>query len=109
MYFCAMNLRYIILSFYIITLSCDTCNDFLSTTSGNLTFSSSQHKNCNENPCICSPFCHCNCCGKPVVSIAAIELNTPLPLFAKYISHHSDGLKVSYLHQVWRPPVCSIS
>jgi len=104
-----MKLWYLLLGIYILTLSYDTCNDHLCLVSNTVSIDCTHDLECNESPCLCSPFCHCNCSGKPVVTTPVMAQYTPAPIWVNYISRRFDGIYINCLHQVWRPPICSIS
>lgn len=104
-YFCSMKLLSIVLSLYILALSYDTCNDFVSFNPPYASVISMNHSGTNTVECTCSPFCHCGCCGKPMIPALALTVDQPFSLFTfAIIIDNEESLKVTLPH-VWRPPV----
>lgn len=100
-----MKILCIALSFYILALSYDTCNDFTSLSSQGVSVISVNHSHTHNNECTCSPFCHCNCCGKPIVPALVISVNPPFSFFTfGFPTYNAHPAKVA-LTQIWHPPV----
>lgn len=104
-YICTMKLLCLVLSFYILALSNDTCNDFGLLGSPNASALLLNHSHTSTNDCTCSPFCHCGCCGKPIVPSLTISVIPPFSEFTFSFSiYRAQPAKVT-LAQIWRPPV----
>ncbi len=104
-YFCTMKLLYIVLSFYILALSYDTCNDFTAFDSPGTFFTSLNHSRTLNDNCSCSPFCHCSCCGKPIVPSLSSSLMPPFSVFTFGFTFYKALPAEVTLTQIWRPPV----
>lgn len=104
-YICAMKLLCIALSFYILALSYDTCNDFTALDSHGTSFISLNHSRTLNDECTCSPFCHCGCCGKPIVQALSISLMPPPSIFKFGFTFYKALPAEVTLTQIWRPPV----
>ena len=105
-----MKLFSIIVSIYIIALSCLPCADIeVSSFAHNATKFTGNHEDHShdkEND-LCSPFCICSCCGTQIVSLLHIDtINFPIP---------SKGIKTklptytyvfasNFFGSIWQPP-----
>jgi hypothetical protein len=60
------------------------------------------HSICSD---ICSPFCHCSCCGGVVLTAHTVQLSLSPVLYLKeqYSDLPSQGIKEISL-SVWQPP-----
>ena len=104
-YICTMKLLCIALSFYILALSNDTCNDIDSFGTHNSMVITSSQSHSKTGECTCSPFCHCGCCGKPIVPALSISVMPPFSVFTFGFSiYRAHPAKVTPA-QIWRPPV----
>lgn len=102
-----MNL---ILSIYLIALSCLPCADLEvnspAHTSKELSSNSENHSHDKEKD-LCSPFCICNCCGAQVLSyfptitfnfpVVSAIIKLPLPTYKSILSSNFYG-------SIWQPP-----
>lgn len=104
-YICGMKLARIILSFYIIALSFDKCNDNSYVVANEFSVVSAQNSHSNNIDCYCSPFCHCNCCGKPIIPALSVILCPPSSVYTYIDFIYKNQSTRESLHYVWRPPV----
>ena len=100
-----MKLLCIVLSLYIFALSYDTCNDFTALDSPGTSFISLNHSRTFHDECSCSPFCHCGCCGNPIVQTLSILVIPPFSAFTFGFSFYKALPAEVTLTQIWRPPV----
>jgi len=100
-----MKLLCIVLSFYILALSYDTCNDFTSLATPGASVISLDHSRTLNDECTCSPFCHCNCCGKPIIPALSISMMPPFSVFTFGFTFYKALPAEVTLTQIWRPPV----
>ena len=105
-----MKLFSIIISIYIIALSCLPCADMevnsLAHTTTKFTANHEDHSHDKEND-LCSPFCICSCCGSQVVSLFHIDainfpilfkgIKTQLPTYKSVFASNFYG-------SIWQPP-----
>lgn len=100
----------LILSIYIITLSCLPCADVEvnSLVHSSVEFASNHgdHSHDKEND-LCPPFCSCACCGSQIVSYFETSLIT-LPILSKSIKTqlptYTSVFASNFYGSIWQPP-----
>lgn len=106
--FAPMKIFKLILSLYILTLSCFPCGDVRECNDqAELEISAaSEHKDHAHTTEACTPFCTCSCCAASTVfQYSAAIVNTQKVVFAslKYPGYKiSDRPEVSFT--IWQPP-----
>ena len=105
-----MKFLNIILSIYLVALSCLPCADMEVNSAGHSLVAhqleQDSHSHDKEND-LCSPFCVCNCCGSQIVSFFKVEtvsftvvsksIKTQLPTYKSILTSNFYG-------SIWQPP-----
>lgn len=109
-----MKFLNIILSIYLVALSCLPCADLEVSSAAHTdahelaktTHDSEGHSHGNDKD-LCSPFCSCNCCGSQIVSyfnvmscnftVVSKEIKTQLPSYTSKFTSNFYG-------SIWQPP-----
>jgi len=55
----------------------------------------------------CSPFCVCNCCGNPVVSMESFLLSNVFQFSEKLVFWYTPIIESNPYHFIWQPPKLS--
>lgn len=109
-----MKFLNIILSIYLVALSCLPCADMEAKSVGKndtnaiakTTDDHNEHSH-DKDKDLCSPFCSCNCCGSQIVSyfnvmtcnfaVVSKEIKTQLPSYTSKFTSNFYG-------SIWQPP-----
>lgn len=102
----------IILSIYLIILSCMPCTDDVvnvdvsNSSHSELTLNHENHSH-DDKEDTCPPFCICNCCGIQVMTYSAI-VTFDFPFTFKKIqpkhTFYKSTLSSSFFGRIWQPP-----
>lgn len=105
-----MKLFSIIVSIYIVALSCLPCADLevdsLAHTTTNFSANHNDHSHDKEND-LCSPFCICSCCGSQIVSLFQTDaINFPIPLksIKTQLPTYKSVFASNFYGSIWQPP-----
>jgi len=103
-----MKLFQLILSFYILLLSCFPCGDRLECNEKNeLKISASlEHKAHSHETESCTPFCTCSCCAaSTVLYYSSASVKVPKVDFAIIqFPHYADSFRPELSFSIWQPP-----
>ncbi|WP_409013983.1 DUF6660 family protein [Dyadobacter sp. CY356] len=103
-----MKIFKLILSLYILLLSCFPCGDGLDCNGEDeLKISSSlEHKDHSHETESCTPFCTCSCCSASTLAryaIAAVKI--PKTVFAAVkFPAYADRFRPEFSFSIWQPP-----
>lgn len=105
-----MKFLNIILSIYLVALSCLPCADMevnsLAHSSSEVVANHDKHSHDKEND-LCPPFCVCNCCGTQILNFnqeitfefrkVFTEITTQIPTYKSILTSNFYG-------SIWKPP-----
>ncbi|MCV9926756.1 hypothetical protein OIU83_03805 [Flavobacterium sp. LS1R49] len=100
----------IILSVYLIVLSCLPCADTLASetkTHTNEIVSKTDSQSHEKGLDLCAPFCSCNCCAAQVLTAAPTItwfFNEDTILIKKPLSSYHSILASNFYGSIWQPP-----
>lgn len=105
-----MKFLNIILSIYLVALSCLPCADMEVNSAGHSLVAhqseTGSHSHDKEND-LCSPFCSCNCCGSQIVSyfnITTLNFNVVSKNIKTQLPPYTSQFASNFYGSIWQPP-----
>ena len=105
-----MKILNLILSVYLVFLSCIPCSDTINDVkvSDSVSNSKSTDKHSHEtSDDFCSPFCFCNCCGQTILNYQTAQLTsfqTAIQEIKVLNLNYNSSLISVFSGSIWQPP-----